>query len=366
MRIPYKTSQNLNGASTTFTYNAANETTQASGAINKTYSWDANGSQTGATGGSSFAYNSANQTTSVTPSGGSTEIMGYTGPGQAQRVAAGSTTYQYNLTGLSKVSPSPSALDIVTMPDGKPVEESVQGVGYYYLVDGQGNVVMMTDPQGNAADQYSYDPQGNYTSQSGSVPNFFGPDYLTVDPATGMWFLPGGELYDAATGVSTQMFVGFDPAQLKYFGVPNLYIAIVTAWYARLLRSFQSADIVACAGFAFARGLPVEGLIPGVLYGKSMVECNTATNFVEEQLFAVGYEGSDQHRVNVQIDRCDFGPTAAYREMWCPPGGNYANLDTWASALVAQGSFYITMHGYVDLRDGIFFLLHPHSHKLNF
>jgi YD repeat-containing protein len=216
-----KTSQNLNGASTTLTYNAANELTQASGAINKTFSWDANGSQTGDSTGTSMTYNTAHQLTGVTPSGGSTEVMGYSGPGTIQRVAAGSTTYQRDLTGISKLSSGITTTDMVTIPNyGKPVEESVQGVGYYFIYDGQGNVVMVTNSQGNVANQYSYDPQGNFTTKSETVSNPIGFDYLYVDPATGMWFLPMGALYDPTTGHTTQFLGGFHPSDL---GNPAAY-----------------------------------------------------------------------------------------------------------------------------------------------
>jgi len=58
-------------------------------------------------------------------------------------------------------------------------------------------------------------PIGNFTSKSETVSNPVGFDYLYVDPATGMWFLPMGAVYDPRIGRTTQFAGGFAPGDLN-------------------------------------------------------------------------------------------------------------------------------------------------------
>jgi YD repeat-containing protein len=60
------TSQTINGTQTSLSYNAANELTAAG---STTYSFDANGNETGNSAGLSLAYNVQDQSTSATPPG---------------------------------------------------------------------------------------------------------------------------------------------------------------------------------------------------------------------------------------------------------------------------------------------------------
>jgi hypothetical protein len=105
------------------------------------------------------------------------------------------------------------------------------GSTYYYLTDGGGSVVGLTDSSGNLVDQYSYDPQGNYTSQSGSVPNPFGYGGMTYDSSTGLYSTgDGGGYYDPSVGQYSQggscdayggggmcmQFGGYDPFNWVY------------------------------------------------------------------------------------------------------------------------------------------------------
>ncbi len=47
------------------------------------------------------------------------------------------------------------------------------GEYYFYLFDGLGSVAAVTDPSGNVAANYQYDPYGNVTSQTGTIYNPF-------------------------------------------------------------------------------------------------------------------------------------------------------------------------------------------------
>ncbi len=73
---------------TTSTFNAANQLTARG---NVTYTYDANGNQTGSSAGQALAYNGANQTTSLQKAGGSALSATYHGASQVERLTAGST-----------------------------------------------------------------------------------------------------------------------------------------------------------------------------------------------------------------------------------------------------------------------------------
>lgn len=47
------------------------------------------------------------------------------------------------------------------------------GEYYFYLFNGLGSVAAVTDPSGNVAASYHYDPYGNVTSQTGMIYNPF-------------------------------------------------------------------------------------------------------------------------------------------------------------------------------------------------
>ena len=247
----YDAAGNLTGINgTTLSYNAANELTSAG---STTYGFDANGNETGNSAGLSLGYNDANQTTSIDGTSQS-----YLGQGQTQRVSSGSTTYQDNLTSdgpsagtgpgvpsgpLPDASISPLGLPIpvnltqpgtdfpplagpfgasasissmttsagttafTRLPDGTLIDERVPSGGstspYYYLTDGNGSVLALTDSSGAVQDSYSYDAFGNVTSSSGSVPNPFRFDGGVWDAASGLLKF-GTRYYDPSVGRWTQ------------------------------------------------------------------------------------------------------------------------------------------------------------------
>lgn len=74
-----RTQQTINGTTTSFTYNSANQLTSTSAGV--TYTYDANGNLTGiSTGNEALVYNAKNQTTSI-----NNVPMTYTGVDQNQR-----------------------------------------------------------------------------------------------------------------------------------------------------------------------------------------------------------------------------------------------------------------------------------------
>jgi YD repeat-containing protein len=193
------TSKAVDGTSTTFTYNAANELAQASGGINKTYSYDGNGDLTSISDGTQLALNAAGQITSITPPGGGPVNMTYTGVGETQRVGAGTKNYQYDAAGLSNQTDGSNSTYFTSLPDGTVISESVSGSTYYYLSDGAGSVAGLMDSTGALKNQYSYDPLGNITSSSGTVSNPFTFQGGIFDSSTG-FYNTGSGYYDPATG----------------------------------------------------------------------------------------------------------------------------------------------------------------------
>ena len=197
-------SKTINGTGTTFTYNAADQLTQASGGMSRTYTYDGNGDRTSSSDGTSISVNAAGQLSSITPPGHAAIAMTYTGIGEQQRTGAGSSTYQYDGSGLSRQTDSVGNTYFTTMPDGAVISETIpSGTSagtYYYLSDGAGSVAALTDSTGAVKNTYSYDPLGNTTS-SGSVPNPFTYQGGMYDSSTQTYYTGSG-YYDPATGQS--------------------------------------------------------------------------------------------------------------------------------------------------------------------
>ena len=110
--------------------------------------------------------------------------------------------------------------------DGLPLELLRQLNGttsrYWYVLDGRGNVVALTDSTGNVVDRYSYDVWGQPTSVSESVPQRLRYAGYWYDQELS-WYWVGVRLYDPGLkswlqpdpsqteGVRTYAYVGDDP-----------------------------------------------------------------------------------------------------------------------------------------------------------
>ena len=134
-----------------------------------TYSYDNNGNQTSSSAGLTLAYNPANQAVSMTnPTGANTTAMTYAGVGNAQRVTAGTTTYNNNTFGVASATTSGSTTYFTYDPDGRPNSLVAGGSRYYDLYDGLGNIIGLINTSGTQQAAYTYDPYGNITSSSGT------------------------------------------------------------------------------------------------------------------------------------------------------------------------------------------------------
>ena len=131
--------------------------------------------------------NTSNQTTGGSSAHG-TYTYGYSGTNQTERVSNNAQTDVYTSLGLSSeksasgtteyVRCSCGLLNSLHTPDGKK---------YYYLFDGEGSIVGVTDSSGNDVNRYDYDPFGTA----------MGPWQVQVSQP---WTYAGG-YYDSQTGL---------------------------------------------------------------------------------------------------------------------------------------------------------------------
>ncbi len=187
----------------TYTYAPGNEllTKQLQGGASTSYSYDGNGNLTGSTGGPSFTYNTKNQTTNI-----GSDSYTYSGADQQDRVQVNTDAFVYTGLGLSARTDVSGTTHFVRCSCGLlNNERTPDGKKYYYLFDGLGSIVGMTDSSGNEVSRYDYNPYGqviNQQEQSGlNNPWKFAGGYL--DSSTSLYKF-GTRYYDPALGRWTQ------------------------------------------------------------------------------------------------------------------------------------------------------------------
>lgn len=113
--------------------------------------------------------------------------MNYTGASQVERVSAGSTNYSYSALGLGQETSSGTTA-YTRDNKGTLISERTPNGTYYYLFDGLGSTVALTDSTGAVKNTYSYDPYGKVTSSTGSVANpyRFGGAYGAYTDSSGL------------------------------------------------------------------------------------------------------------------------------------------------------------------------------------
>ena len=188
----------------TYTYNAANELTASPGVAN--YFFDGNGNETGNSVGASFTYNSKNQATALTDNGKTLSSVSYADVGQAQRTAAGSTSYASSPFGVQIATTGSSSTYYTRDSQGNLIgERTPDGSHWYYLKDASDSIVGVTGPTGlniGTGDRYLYDPFGNMTLDTGAVNNVWGFAGGATDTTGLVKF--GTRYYDPSTGRWTQ------------------------------------------------------------------------------------------------------------------------------------------------------------------
>jgi len=152
---------------------------------------------TGSSNGPSFTSNDKNQTTAI----GSNSCT-YSGADQQDRVQVNTDTFVYSGLGLSARTDVSGTTHFVRCSCGLlNNERTPDGKKYYYLFDGLGSIVGMTDSSGNEVNRYDYNPYGqmlNQQEQSGlNNPWKFAGGYL--DSSTSLYKF-GTRYYDPSLG----------------------------------------------------------------------------------------------------------------------------------------------------------------------
>jgi RHS repeat-associated protein len=156
------------------------------------------------------SYNTTNQDTSGTGTAtgsSSSYSYGYSGTDQTDRVSTAGNTAVYTSLGLSTEKTSvTNTNEYVRCSCGMlNSERTSAGKVYYYLFDGLGSIVGMTDSTGALVATYGYDPFGNVgggTVQSGVI-NPWGYAGGYTDTTTGLIKF-GIRYYDPTVGRWTQ------------------------------------------------------------------------------------------------------------------------------------------------------------------
>jgi RHS repeat-associated protein len=190
----------LLGTSDVTTASSFNPADQLTNRGSVTFEYDANGNQSGSSAGQALAYNPADQTTSLKRAGGSALGATYAGLSQVERATAGTTTFTNTVLGVS------AAPDAYTRdPAGTLV--GIRGANRsYYLFDGLGSVVALTNAAGSVTNSYAYDPFGATTETKALLTKVFNPWRYTgqyQDITTGLYKM-GARYYQPELGRWTQ------------------------------------------------------------------------------------------------------------------------------------------------------------------
>ena len=198
-----------------------------------TYTYDTAGNQINNNGDGtgkplSISYYPTNQTQRISDINQNAETMTWAGAGQAERVQRTWTdqgvnytaSYSYSLLGLSGYSNNginePSQTSSVTSwivrdPYGTPIAQRYStGQEYYYLFDGQGNVVALEDP-GVIQAAWDYCPTGNQADLATVQPTTVGlaeplrQGAVPFDDPTKMFFAPDGTITPDYSGTPTRV-----------------------------------------------------------------------------------------------------------------------------------------------------------------
>jgi len=185
-----RTTATVDGATTTAAFNGADQLcwtasgspasptcgSPAAGAT--TYTYDANGNQTGSTtpsgAGTATTYNSLDQATTITPTAQAPYAVTYAGTTQNQRLTytdtAGSTTRTFTNTNsvpgiTARTGTNPGTTDGYTRDTtGHLLTARTGSARSEYLTDGLGSVAAVANPDGTVDHTYAYDPYGVTTS----------------------------------------------------------------------------------------------------------------------------------------------------------------------------------------------------------
>jgi RHS repeat-associated protein len=197
----------VTGAGTTnFAYDAADRLTSVTppGQSAVSYGWDDNGNLT-SRGADSFSWDAEDRLTSATVSSVTTTFT-YNGDGLRDSLTTGGNTTTFTWDVNRSI---PQVLDDEDLRYVYGIGRIAQVSGsstHYYLSDGLGSTMALTDADGDVVNDYDYDVFGGLRDSSGSQDNDFTFAGEQVDGSTGLQYLRA-RYYDMAVG----RFVSRDP-----------------------------------------------------------------------------------------------------------------------------------------------------------
>lgn len=231
------TKETVNGAVTTYTYDAVgNRLTMTGGGVTLNYTYnnadqlteikqgsevvtsfayDVSGNQITKTENgvtTSYTFDQANQLEKVQE--GQTVLGTYTYDAKGQRLTktAGSSTtkYFYNDLDLLYTKENNKLAEVNVFTDTGDIILGIRGAEQYsYHKDTRGSVTNILDSAGKPVLSYSYDAYGNTTGSNQSFKNSFAYTGAVIDPETKLYYM-NARYYDTATGrfISQDSFRG--------------------------------------------------------------------------------------------------------------------------------------------------------------
>jgi len=233
------TSATNNGTTATYTYATSNPEELASTAVSAQpttyYGYDGAGDTTSITNTSTLnrqlSYDAQARLTQITFGSPITQtvVITYTAFGQRAGYAVIPTgagqpllnqLFKYQGDQLSQMAVTGTSITIpytdtyIYTQDGAPLEllrhTASTTTPYWYVVDGQGNVVALTDGTGAVVDSYSYDQWGKLTTSNETVPQRLRYDGYWYDQEVG-WYWLSVRSYDP----TLERFLQPDPSEIE-------------------------------------------------------------------------------------------------------------------------------------------------------
>jgi RHS repeat-associated protein len=256
-------------------YSAANELTSVNG--QPTGGYDMAGDQTLTPSGLAIGYNSDDQAISFTPPQSPAIPAGYASSVQDLRTRFGASTQVNGLLGLYTDQQGEQSTYYTHLPTGtsQTIGETIGNSSYFYLPDLAGSTAAVTDAGGSVKDAYTYDPYGNKTQETGSVPNPWRFDDGYLDSQTGLYKL-GQRYYDPGYARWTQLdpsgrntgyaFAADDPVNVAdptgtFGGLKALLAEVRGCVYGGFGAEIIAGAVIAAGTDGAA--LPLEGIILG-------------------------------------------------------------------------------------------------------
>ncbi|MFB9753304.1 polymorphic toxin-type HINT domain-containing protein [Paenibacillus hodogayensis] len=206
-----QTSRTENGAGHNFGYDALNRIATSS-QFNEQYQYDKRGNRASLQSdkplnlfGASYQYDNRNRLTGVNTGTGAVVGYRYNGDGLLVERSENGVTTRYYYDGADMIAEGTVSGGAVTHKAsyirGNGLVARVDGNGgkAYYVHNGHGDVVALTDGTGNVLNQYTYDMWGNPLTEQESVPNPFRYSGEFWDKSTQLQYLRA-RWYDPSMG----------------------------------------------------------------------------------------------------------------------------------------------------------------------